>query len=189
MSRKVIILCGSPHKEGNTNTVAGWVAQGARGKGAEVEVIDAVALKYKVGGCVGCMGCQSSKEFRCVIDDEAGPIIARLPEADVLAFATPVYFYGPTAHLKRFIDRMFSLFKFSPDGKVRQAFHKTRVALIATAAGGLDDGLSLTEQLFRKIAAFSGKEMQSLLVPNAEGADKEELRRKAVAFGESLARV
>ena len=109
MGKKIVIVCGSPRADGNTNRVVRWVADTARDAGAEIEIIDAAQLDYATNGCTACMGCQKINEYRCVIDDELSPILTRLPEADVVVFATPVYWFGPTAQIKLFIDRMFSL--------------------------------------------------------------------------------
>jgi len=113
--KKMMILCGSPREKGNTVTVVRWVAAAAREGGADVEIVVADKLTYKAYGCTGCMSCQNSDTFRCVIGDDASEVIARIPEQDVLVFATPVYFMGFSAQLKLVIDRMFSLFKIHPE--------------------------------------------------------------------------
>jgi len=186
MAKKIIILLASPHNNGNTSKVAHWISDGAQDCGADVEMIDLTKLDYKTGGCIACMSCHRSDEYRCVIDDDASPLLARLPQADVLLFATPVYWGGPTAQLKRFMDRMFSLTKFSDEGEMTHALGNTRFALLATAGGGLDDGLSLTEKVFDFATIASGGEPISLLVPNAHAPD-DELSEKAAAFGRKLA--
>jgi len=192
MARKITFLCGSPRKEGNTNRVVAWVAEAARAAGAEVQTIDLPRLNYKTNGCTACMGCKRSEEFRCVIDDEASPILARLPESDVVVFATPVYWFGPSAQLKVFTDRMFSLVKFDKDG-FRTPFKRgTTVVVIATAGGDLDDGLRLVEETFRKAAQAVGFAFESLLVPHApmdpgELESRPDVKEKAASFGRALA--
>ena len=195
MARKITFLCGSPRKEGNTNRVVGWVAEAARAAGAEVEIIDLPKLNYKTNGCTACMGCKQGEEFRCVIEDEASPILARLPESDAVVFATPVYWLGPSAQLKVFTDRMFSLAKFDESGGFRTPFKPGTVfAVIATAGGGLDDGLRLVEQTFRQAAEALGLGFESLLVPHApmdpgELESRSDVREKAASFGRKLAGV
>lgn len=191
MSKKIMIVCGSPRKQGNTNRIVGWVADAARGAGAEVEVIDAAHLDYKTNGCIGCMGCQKSEEYRCVIDDEAAPIIARMPEADAVVLASPVYWHGPTAQLKMLADRMFSLIKVS-SFPFPTPFKETTLALIGTGAGPMDDGLDLLEEVFRRTATGLQLPFESLLVPltpedPAELEANAEVRESAAAFGRKLA--
>ena len=192
MARKIIILCGSPRRQGNTNTVVNWVADGAREVGADVEIVDVAHLHFKVNGCTSCMGCQSGDKFECVVDDDATPVLRRLPGADVLVFATPVYFFGPSAQLKLLMDRMFCLIRMDPTTEaVQYAAARSDLALIATAGGDMDGGLGLVEKTFQTAAQFLHQKYQSLLVPKTphdpqELADDDELRQKAVAFGQTL---
>ena len=193
MARKVMIVCGSPRKTGNTNTLAGWVAEGATEAGAEVEIVDAAKMKYKANGCTACMSCQKSEKFECVIEDEASDVLRRIGRADVLVFATPVYFFGPTAQLKLLLDRMFSLVKIDPaDGSTRRAKENPVYALIATSGGDMSAGLGLVEHTFDTMAEFTGGRLDKLLVPNAphdpaETAANGELKNKALGLGRKLA--
>ena len=191
MGRKIAIICGSPRKKGNTNRVVGWVAEAAREAGAEVEIIDAPRLSYKTLGCTGCMACQQSEEYRCVIDDDASPILARLPESDIVVLASPVYWFGPTAQLKVFADRMFSLIKFVDDEPVTPLAGKT-LGVIATAGGEREHGLGLLEQTYQIAAGLMGLPFESLLVPHApmrlEQPDEvAAIQKQAEAFGRKLA--
>lgn len=195
MGKKIMILNGSPNEKGRTMTLVGWVADAAREAGGEVEIVDTTRLDCKVPGCTACMGCRKSDEFRCVFEDEASEVIARVPSVDVVVFATPVYFMGITAQLKRVIDRMFSLFKYSDEGGRRYApgLRDTGLALIATAGGGEDNGLDLVRRNAEVIARFTGLGFRSLLVPNAHSehgvnADNAELRERAGDFGRDLAK-
>jgi len=193
MAKSIMILCGSPRAKGNTNTIVGWVADAAKAAGADVEVVDAANLDYKANGCTACMGCQKSETFECVIEDEASDVLRRLARADVVVFATPVYFFGPTAQLKLLLDRMFCLVKINPaDGSVRHARDDQACALIATAGGGMDDGLALVVKTFETVAAFTGVELAKLLLPNApmdpaDTAVNVELKAQAEALGRQLA--
>ena len=191
MARKIMIVCGSPREQGNTNRVVAWVAAAAREAGAEVEIVDAPRLSYGSDGCTGCMGCQRSEEFRCAIDDEASPILARMPEADVIVLASPIYWHGPTAQLKRFTDRMFSLVKF-PEGRPVTPLKDTTLAVIGTGGGGMKDGLDLFEQAWKTAAGNFQFPFESLLVPFAPDDPEKleqnaELREQAAAFGRKLA--
>lgn len=191
--KKIIILCGSPRPNGNTHALADWVAEGARGAGAEVEKIDATKLGYDSLGCTSCYGCQRLEEFRCVLKDEASELLARLPAADALVVATPVYFFGPSAQIKVLLDRAYSLFKFDlVTGEVRTAFTGTAIGLIASAGADESQGLKAVEDTYRALASFVGGAFSSLLVPEAPHeagalAGNAALREKAVAFGGTFA--
>ncbi|MFH1614263.1 MAG: flavodoxin family protein [Planctomycetota bacterium] len=192
MNRKILILCGSPRKNGNTNTLVKWVKAAAVNVGAEVECIDVVRLKYKTHGCTACMACQKSDKFECVLEDDASPILRRIPEYDTLVIATPVYCYGPTAQLKVFTDRMQCLIKFNPEtNEFRHNLAGKTMALIATAGGDYDENLKLLEMLFSTFANSLGMKFESLLEPFAphdpqQMQKRTELREKAAAFGSRL---
>ncbi len=195
MSKKIIVLCGSPRKQGNTNTVVNWFVEGAQSAGAQVEVVDAAHLKYKANGCTACMACQKSEKYECVIDDEAAPIIAKIPQFDVMVLATPIYWFGPTAQLKLLLDRTFALVKF--DLKTGEPIKNTQtrqntLCLIATAGGGLDEGLKNLDDAFKFAAQFTQCAYDSLLVPLApldprQMAQNTEIKEKALALGRKMA--
>jgi len=194
MAKRIMILCASPRRNGNTHALADWVIEGAKAVGAEVEKIDLTKLKYRNTGCISCYGCQEWEKYECVVHDEATPVLARIPEADVLVLATPVYFFGPSAQLKVFLDRAYSLSKFDlAKGDFTHPFKKgMTIALIASGGGDTDSGLKLVEDTYRTFATFIGGEFKSLLVPGAPHEPGEilrnaELKREAIAFGRGLA--
>jgi len=192
MARKITIVTGSPRDGGNTATLAGWIAEAATQAGAEVRMVNAARLDYRVNGCVACMGCQIQDEFECVIRDEAQPILKSLPEADVLVFATPIYFFGPSAQFKMFLDRAYSLFKFKfQENRIEHRLHGKTLALVASGGGDIGSGLALVEQTFKAMSGFTGMAFKSLLVPNAphgqgELAKDPAMKAKAEAFGKAL---
>lgn len=189
MAKKIMVLLASPVKKGNTRQLVDWIAKGAKGAGAAVEVVDVATLKYKANGCRACMDCQTLKEFRCVVKDKASAIIARIPKADVLVFATPLYFFGPSAQLKLFMDRMYSLFKFDEATReVRHNLGHLKFALVATANG------QAFKPLIDTFAVISGLIRVPLLefcVPFAGRSGNirklEGIEQKARQFGKSLA--
>lgn len=193
MGKKILILTSSPRKEGNTNTIVNWCAQSATDAGAEVECIDIARLKYKSNGCLSCYSCQESDKYECKVKDDANDILERLNDFDVVVYSTPIYMFGPSAQLKLLLDRTFSLAKFDPEtGDIILKSTGQVMALVATAGGGINDGLDLTDQSFKSMAAFLDSHYLSLLVPDAPSDPKElegktELKQKAAEFGRVLA--
>ncbi len=193
MAKKIMVLSGSPRKNGNTNTVVNWFMEGAKEAGAAVEFIDITKLKSTHHGCIACLGCQKSDKYECVWKDEVQPVIAGIPSQDVVVFATPTYFFGPSAQLKSLVDRMYSLIKFnSGKGGYDHAIGHLKIALIATAGGGIQPGLKFIEDTFQIVAGFSGADFDSLLVPGAsmynENMKKDQgVQERAKAFGRKLA--
>lgn len=101
MSKKILILSGSPRKGGNSDLLCDEFARGAQEVGHTVEKIR-VAEK-NVGYCRACYACKSTG--KCVIQDDMADILQKMIDADVLVLASPVYFYAIDAQLKAVIDR------------------------------------------------------------------------------------
>jgi multimeric flavodoxin WrbA len=188
--KKILILSGSPRKNGNTSHLVKWFGEGAKAKGAQVEVINTAFLKYKATGCTSCRQCQKIAKYECVINDEAKPVLAKMALVDVIVMATPLYFYAASAQLKLVMDRMFSLYKWDnqADTMVTPLKGKTMVLL---ASAYEDIGLDTLEKSFAITADYSGMKFLSLLVPDArESGDIVKVkgaRKKAIALGRKVA--
>ncbi|WP_418375056.1 flavodoxin family protein [Agathobaculum sp.] len=102
MSKKVLILSGSPRKGGNSDILCDEFARGAQEAGNEVEKIR-VASK-KIHPCSACYYCRDHGGV-CVHKDDMASILQKMIDADVLVLASPVYFYSINAQLKAVIDR------------------------------------------------------------------------------------
>lgn len=101
MSKKVLILSGSPRKGGNSDILCDEFAKGAKEAGHIVEKIR-VAEK-NIGYCKGCYACKNNGI--CAIKDDMAQVLQKMIDADVLVLASPVYFYSIDAQLKAVIDR------------------------------------------------------------------------------------
>ena len=98
---KIVIVNGSPRK-GNTNAAIEAFVSGAE-KNNDIEMIK--ADKLNISGCKGCGVCQCTKG--CVAKDDTNETIDKLVGADMIVFATPVYWWGMTAQLKLVIDKCY----------------------------------------------------------------------------------
>lgn len=106
MPKNVLIVTTSLRSGSNSETLAQEFARGAREAGHSVEVL---SLKGKeISFCRGCLSCQ--KTHKCVIADDALDIAEKIGHADVVAFATPVYYYGLSGQLKTLLDRCNALY-------------------------------------------------------------------------------
>ena len=139
MSKHVLIINSSPRKGGNSETLAASFAKGAVEAGHEVET---VYLRKKYGFCKGCLACL--KLGHCVIEDDAVEIAARMHDADVLVFATPVYYYSISGQLKTMLDRANPLFDSD------YAF--TKAYLMAAAA---EDGADTVEGTVKAVQGWA----------------------------------
>jgi multimeric flavodoxin WrbA len=99
--KKVLGIMGSPRKQGNTHAMVLSVLEGAKLSGASTEIILLNDLNIKE--CNGCLACW--KTGKCAKNDDMNALYAKISESDALVFGTPVYWYGPTALMKAFLDR------------------------------------------------------------------------------------
>ena len=102
MSKKVLILSGSPRKGGNSDILCDEFARGAQEAGNNVEKLRVAA--QKVAPCSACYYCRDHGGA-CVHRDDMADILQKMIDADVLVLASPVYFYSIDAQLKAVIDR------------------------------------------------------------------------------------
>lgn len=106
MSKNVVIISASLRSKSNSDALAAAFAEGAMAAGHQVETI---SLRGKtLAFCRGCFACQELGH--CVMDDDANAITERVAAADVVVFATPVYYYGMAGQMKVLLDRMNALF-------------------------------------------------------------------------------
>jgi len=106
MSKKIVVITGSPRKNGNSFAMTDAFIKAAEEKGHTVTRFDA-AFK-KVGGCHACETCYSTGKA-CTFDDDFNTVAPAILEADAIVFTMPVYWYSIPAQIKGVIDRIFSL--------------------------------------------------------------------------------
>ena len=104
--KSVLVLSASLRKDSNSEILARALARGAQEKGHRVEVISLREKELRF--CTGCMACLQA--HRCAIHDDAGAIVEKMGAADVICFATPVYYYGMAGQMKTLLDRANPLF-------------------------------------------------------------------------------
>ena len=116
---KITVISSSLRRNGNSEMLADEFIRGAKESGNEVEKITLGGKK--INFCIGCLSCQ--KTGKCVIKDDCAEINEKIHDADVLVFATPIYYYEMSGQLKRFstvqirfmipiiVSRMFMFFR------------------------------------------------------------------------------
>lgn len=190
MKKDILIINGSPKKNGNTAKLVEWFAKGACSNCGQVEIIRAASLASPAHGCTSCRKCQKSKKYECVINDEVTAVLKKMTAADTIVFATPLYFYGPSAQLKMIIDRMFSFYKWNNAANTFESPMRGKSMVLLLSAYE-DVGLDVVKESFKIIAGYSGMSFHSLLVPNAGESTQIEqvkgIRKKAVDFGKKFA--
>ena len=122
MSKKILVISTSPRKGGNSDALADQFIRGAQEAGNQVEKVS--LYDKTIGFCRGCLTCQSTQH--CVIQDDANTIVQAMLSADVIVWATPIYYYGMSGQMKTMLDRSNPL--FSADYQFRDIY------LLAAAA-------------------------------------------------------
>ena len=105
--KKVIIISSSPREGGNSYKLCEEFKKGAEKSGNEVELISLADKKIKY--CIACETC--AETGKCIHEDGMDEILSKIIDADVLVFATPIYFYDISGQLKTFIDRTLPRFE------------------------------------------------------------------------------
>lgn len=119
---KIVVLTGSPHKNGTSNTLVDEFVKGAEEKGHDVTRFDTAFLK--VHPCIGCDHCGMNGP--CVFNDDMPNILDTILDSDMIVLATPVYYFGFSSQIKSVIDRFYSR-----NGKIQSKHLKS--VFIATA--------------------------------------------------------
>ena len=105
MKKKIVVITGSPRKNGNSNAMTAAFIEAAESKGHIVSRFDATAMS--IGGCHACETCYKTGKA-CSFDDDFNTIAPAILEADVIIFSTPVYWYSIPSQIKAVLDKMFS---------------------------------------------------------------------------------
>ena len=99
-------IVGSPRKEGNTDILVDEVLRGARDAGSNIDKIFLNNLEIKP--CQAECSDRCKKTGDCILKDDMSSLYDKLFKSDVIILGTPVYWYGPSAQLKAFMDRWFA---------------------------------------------------------------------------------
>ncbi|MCR4892083.1 MAG: flavodoxin family protein [Lachnospiraceae bacterium] len=151
---KIAILNGSPRLE-NTAAMVEAFRQGAESAGHEVEVLH--VGKMKINGCLACEYCHGKGEGKCIQKDDLEKIMPAYMESDMVVFASPIYYFAPTAQLEAAWQRVYCI------GKPAKA---TKAALLLSSSSGAYDAAVAQ---FEGFAKFTG--IQNVGVCTATGEE------------------
>lgn len=147
MNKRIVILNGSPRKNGNTSSLVKAFKDGAENAGNDVR--EFFLDDMNIHGCKGCFGGDSSNECPCVQKDDMSLIYPEIKVSDIVVFATPLYYWTMSGQIRTAIDRLFALEEGSE--KILRG-HGRKCALIMAAAGyDFDDVLNYYEHLAERL--------------------------------------
>ena len=169
---KIAILNGSP-KVGNTAALVNAFAEGAKEAGHEVEILH--VGKMKINGCLACEYCHGKSEGTCIQKDDMEKVMPAYKEADMIVYASPIYYFDLTAQLSAAIQRVYAI------GKPAKA---TKAALLLSSASPSPyDGAIAT---YKSILAFTGVEDAGIITAAGEENTSAEKLAQVKAFAKAL---
>lgn len=183
--KKIVIVLGSPRKEGNSVTLAEQVVAGAEASGAEVEMF--YLHDMDISPCRACNSCKDGTAKDCVIDDQMMSLYPKLRSADVLVIASPIYWFTMSAQTKLFMDRCYAL--GGPDGN---ALKGKKIGILLTYADPdpFSSGAVNALRAFQDSFKYIGADIVGMLYGSAwkagEIRNNKELMKKAYELGKKL---
>ena len=181
MATRVLILLGSPRRKGNSETLALALAEGARRKGAHVEMVRLNALKIRP--CQGCGKCQEEGAKGCVQKDDMTALYPKVLAADALVVASPIYWFSVSAQAKLFIDRLYAIAANDKGG-----LRGTRLAVILTYgdADPFFSGAVNAMRMFQDISAYLETDLVDMVHGSADAPGEVGKNRKLMTIARRL---
>lgn len=197
---KIVALQGSPKKKGNTATILGWVEDELKSLGHEVE---SIYLNSKnINGCLACGKCKEksknkdefgtmdrSEAIGCIQDDYAPVILEKMVNAQLVIFASPLYFWGFSAQMKALIDRTYSLYinYHMPDHA--SLVDGQKQALLVTGGGSYENNAEAVFTAFSRMQKpHKAVKAGELFIGNCSSPDKLDIsvKEQAIQFARSI---
>ena len=146
MPKKIVILNGSPRKNGNTSALVQAFREGAESAGHTVTEFHLASMD--IHPCKGCWGGGKDSAHPCVQRDDMEQIYPAYKEADIVVLASPLYYWTISGQLKCTFDRLFAVAEC--DANCRNP-HKESVLLMAAEGYGFDESKMYYEGLIKHL--------------------------------------
>nr|MDO8109152.1 flavodoxin family protein [Candidatus Sigynarchaeota archaeon] len=162
--QNVLVVLGSPKKNGNSAILANKLVEGVKEAGADVESVYLQGLK--IAPCSACDACVKNPKAGCVIKDDMIPLYKKIEKATAIVFVSPTYWFNISAQLKLFIDRSYAL----RPGENKYAFSDKKVGIIMTFADTdpFTSGAANALHSFQDICNFVGAKIIGIVYGSAE---------------------
>lgn len=135
MAKKIVVLNGSPRKNGNTSALVKAFTEGAESVGNTVTEFFLSGMD--IHGCKGCFGGHSSQECPCVQHDDMSKIYPEIKDSDVVVLATPLYYWNMSGQFRTAIDRLFALEE--GEGNLLRGYGRASALLMAAEGRRFED--------------------------------------------------
>ena len=181
MMKKVLILTGSPRKDGNSNALARAFAKGAEEAGCHVAFFD--ADKADIGACKACNACYKNGKA-CAFSEDFSTLAEMMETTDILVFATPLYWFGFSAQMKCVIDKFYSFCVAEKVPPVKETF------LLATCEAPDPEDFDILTGNYEKMISYLKWSDGGRILVNSVGPvgaiEKTDALKEAEEMGRSL---
>ncbi len=184
-TKKVLVILGSPRRNGNSAALAARIARGAESADADVETVFLQDLD--ISPCRGCDTCKEPGSTGCVIDDDMQEVYPKLIRADAWVIASPVYWFTMSAQTKIFMDRCYALTAYGD-----KPFAGKRIAIVMSYgdADAVRSGCVNALRTFQDAFRYTGSKIAGMVYGSAMKAGEiesnEALMREADELGKRL---
>ena len=168
---KIAVFNGSPRNE-NTAAMIDAFREGAQTAGHEVEVYH--VGKMKINGCLACEYCHGKGEGKCIQKDDLERIMPAYLECDMIVYASPIYYFAPTAQIEAAWQRVYCI------GKPAKA---AKAALLLSSGSGAYDAAIAQ---FKAFTAYTGIENAGVFTATGTENKSEAKLAEIKAFAEKL---
>ena len=150
----VLGIVGSPRRKGNTEVLVDEALAGAEEAGASIEKV--ILNELNIKPCQACNNCY--KTGRCVQDDDMIPLLEKMEQSNLWVLGTPIYWWGPTAQFKAFLDRWYH--------PKHQEFKNKRVIVVIPLEGSHEKYARHTVGMFIDVLNYLNIELiDTILAP------------------------
>jgi multimeric flavodoxin WrbA len=182
--KKILGIVGSPRINGNTHVLVSKILEGAQNFGLKVEIVFLKDLD--INECDGCHSCWKGNQ--CSKNDDMNAIYPKIIESDIIVFGTPVYWYGPTALMKGFIDRF--VFFNCPENR-EKIRGKMAILVVPFEEENVETAESLIKMFEKSFEYLEMKLIEKIIVPGVgkrgEVLKKQDILNSCYDFGKYLA--
>lgn len=147
MSKKIVILNGSPRRKGNTSALVKEFTRGAESAGNTVTEFFLDSMD--IHGCKGCFGGHSSRACPCIQNDDMNQIYPEVKGCDVIVLASPLYYWNMSGQIRTAMDRLFALEE--GDGNFLRGHGRASALLMAAEGHGFEDVVLYYEHLMEHL--------------------------------------
>ena len=143
--KRVIGIVGSPRRNGNTELLVDSIMEGAEETGASSQKV--ILKDLDIAPCRACNSC--TKTGSCVHNDDMEDLLSKMFDSDVWILGTPVYWWGPTAQFKAFVDRWYSV-------NDRSLFKGKEIIIVIPSGGAGEHYYGPTKDMIERVIPYLG---------------------------------